>query len=156
MGMPDTFKVDRLTNEKASHIAIRDDYHVTGYVLSSVVGKETRKCIVDFSVVRWMGGNEFFEMMHPVNGASADLVQRYNPTNAGEMVSVVTNDDAYVQSSDYDRLDQKYLRAKCKIALLNQLKPKTFDSDAVDSSGVDIWRGWNACLAAVKEVLKKP
>lgn len=147
MGMPDTFRVDRLTNEKASHIAIRDGYHVTGYVMTHAVDKETRKVIVDCSAVRWMGGTEFFEMLHPPQASFDTIVDRYQLVD-GKMARTVTVNDAFVRSLDYDRLTQKYAKLQFKLAMLATVKPK----EVTDTS--DEARGWNQCLAAVNAALE--
>lgn len=150
MGMPDTFRVDRLTNEKASHIAIRDGYQVTGYVMTHVVDKETRKVIVDCSAVRWMGGTEFFEIMHPPQASFDTIVDRYQLVD-GQMQRTVTVNDAYVRSLDYDRLCQKYAKLQFTLARLEALKPKDV---VVTDSEYDEGFGWNQCLKEVKSILE--
>lgn len=151
MGIPDTFKVDRLTNEKASHIAIRDDYQVTGYVMTRVVGKENQKCIVDCSAVRWMGMTEFFEMMHPPQASFDTIVEQYQLVD-GKMTRTLTNNDAYVRSVDYNRMTQKYAKLQFKLAMLETIKPKGgFPPDGEEAARRI---GWNECLAAIKAALE--
>lgn len=151
MGMPDTFKVDRLTNEKASHIAIRDSYFVTGYVMTRVVDKETQKCLVDCSAVRWMGGTEFFDMMHPITPGADTLVNRYQLV-AGKMTRTVTVNDAFVRSYDYDKLVQANAKLQFKLAMLKTVEAKDTTKD--NYLAATRAEGWNACLDAVQKALE--
>lgn len=52
---------DRLTAKKADHICERDGYAVTGVVLTLPDG---RACIVNRSAVRWLHGDDMFNLMH--------------------------------------------------------------------------------------------
>jgi hypothetical protein len=55
-------EADRLTKLKAEDIAARDSYKPTGVVL---MRKDGARCIVEQSAVRWIGKDEFWDLMHP-------------------------------------------------------------------------------------------
>jgi len=58
----DLSDVIQLTHRKTKDIIARDNYAITGFVLTNDYGD---KCIVDMSAVRWLSDKEFFKMMHP-------------------------------------------------------------------------------------------
>lgn len=55
--------VINLTHRKTKDIIERDNYKITGFVLTK---DSSEKCIVDMSAVRWFfDRQDFFKMMHP-------------------------------------------------------------------------------------------